>query len=49
MIGTDYSHTDISANLGAFGGVQSWIDEGRISNEQAEKLLDGNAREFYGL
>jgi len=49
MIGTDYSHTDISANLEAFGGVQSWIDEGRISTPQAEKLLNSNAREFYGL
>lgn len=49
MIGTDYSHTDISANLDAFGGVQRWIDEGRISAAQADKLLETNARNFYGL
>lgn len=49
MIGTDYSHTDISANLEAFSGVQSWIDDGSISTTQAEKLLESNAREFYGL
>ena len=49
MIGTDYSHTDISANLEAFSGVKNWINEGRITNPQAEKLLSSNAREFYGL
>ena len=49
MIGTDYSHTDISANLSAFSGVQSWVDEGRISEGQAQKILNNNARAFYGL
>ena len=49
MIGTDYSHTDISANLGAFSGVQSWVDEGSISENQARKILNDNARAFYGL
>ncbi len=49
MIGTDYSHTDISANLGALDGVQSWVDEGRISDDQAHKILETNSRAFYGL
>ena len=49
MIGTDYSHTDISANLSGINEVRSWMDEGRINNEQAEKILNTNSREFYGL
>ena len=49
MIGTDYSHTDISANLGALSGVQNWVDEGRISDAQAKKILVSNSRAFYGL
>jgi len=49
MIGTDYSHTDISANLSALDGVRNWVDEGRISNEQAHKILESNSQTFYGL
>lgn len=49
MIGTDYSHTDISANLSALAGVRQWAEEGRISEEQAEKILSHNPRAFYGL
>jgi len=49
LIGTDYSHTDISANLGALGGVQSWVDEGRLTDSQAKKMLDTNSVAFYGL
>ncbi len=49
MIGTDYSHTDISANLSALEEVRGWVDEGRISNAQAEKILEKNSRAFYGL
>ena len=30
--GTDYSYKELSANLEAFGGAQSWIDDGRISS-----------------
>lgn len=49
MIGTDYSHTDISANLSALNGVRDWVDEGRISTGQAHKILETNAQAFYGL
>ena len=49
MIGTDYSHTDISANLSALDEVRSWVDEGRISNIQGHKILETNSQAFYGL
>jgi predicted TIM-barrel fold metal-dependent hydrolase len=49
MIGTDYSHTDISANLSALDEVRSWVDEGRITNVQARKILESNSQAFYGL
>ncbi|HZD42007.1 MAG TPA: hypothetical protein VE131_14895, partial [Terriglobales bacterium] len=49
MIGTDYSHTDISANLSALDEVRKWAEEGRISAVQAGKILEGNPRAFYGL
>ena len=49
MIGTDYSHTDISANLSALDEVRSWVDERRISNVQAQKILESNSQAFYGL
>jgi predicted TIM-barrel fold metal-dependent hydrolase len=49
MIGTDYSHTDISANLSALDEVRGWAEAGRISGTQAQKILDTNAREFYGV
>ena len=49
MIGTDYSHTDISANLSALDEVRSWVHEGRISSAQAEKILEKNSQAFYGL
>ena len=49
MIGTDYSHTDISANLSALDEVREWVDDGRISNAQAHKILETNSQAFYGL
>jgi predicted TIM-barrel fold metal-dependent hydrolase len=49
MIGTDYSHTDISANLSALDEVRKWAEEGRISAAQAHKILETNSRAFYGL
>jgi predicted TIM-barrel fold metal-dependent hydrolase len=49
MIGTDYSHTDISANLSALDEVRGWAKEGRISNTQADKILERNSQAFYGL
>ena len=49
MIGTDYSHTDISANLSALDEVRGWVDAGRISSVQANKILEKNSQAFYGL
>jgi len=49
MIGTDYSHTDISANLSGIDEVRGWIDEGRITRAQGEKILERNSQVFYGL
>ncbi len=49
MIGTDYSHTDISANLSALDEVRAWADQGRISKTVAYKILESNPQAFYGL
>lgn len=49
MIGTDYSHTDISANLSALEEVRGWVAEGKITSAQAEKILETNPRAFYGV
>ena len=49
MIGTDYSHTDISANLSALDEVRGWVEEGRINDAQAHKILESNSKEFYRL
>ena len=49
MIGTDYSHTDISANLSALAGVRHWAEEGKITDDQAGKILARNPKAFYGL
>ncbi|MFN0070951.1 MAG: amidohydrolase family protein [Chloroflexota bacterium] len=49
MIGTDYSHTDISANLSALDEVRGWSEEGRVTKAQATKILETNSQEFYGL
>ncbi len=49
MIGTDYSHSDISANVGALSEVRRWADSGMISNDAARKILEDNPKAFYGL
>jgi predicted TIM-barrel fold metal-dependent hydrolase len=49
MIGTDYSHTDISANLSALDEVRGWAEQGIISQAQAKKILETNSQAFYGL
>lgn len=49
MIGTDYSHTDISANLSALDEVRGWAEQGIISQAQAKKILETNSQVFYGL
>ncbi len=49
IIGTDYSHTDPSANLNALGEVRRWAQEGRISSDNAAKILERNPAALYGL
>ena len=49
MIGTDYSHSDPSANIAALQEVQTWANTGKISEAVASKILEGNPRSFYGL
>ncbi len=49
MIGTDYSHSDPSADIGALAEVKRWAEQGRISKEVACKILEKNPQRFYGL
>ena len=49
MIGTDYSHSDISANATALEEVSTWAAEGRISEKVARKILEENPAAFYGI
>lgn len=49
IIGTDYCHTDQSANPNALAEVQGWVDEDRISEMAARKILETNPQAFYGL
>jgi predicted TIM-barrel fold metal-dependent hydrolase len=49
MIGTDYSHTDISANLSGLDEVRGWVHEGKITKAQGHKILETNSQAFYGL
>ena len=49
MIGTDYSHSDVSANLSALDEVHHWVDDGRIAETVARKILETNPSTFYGL
>jgi len=49
MVGTDYCHSDPSANLAALEEVQGWADQGRVSDAVVGKILETNARGFYGL
>ena len=49
IIGTDYCHSDPSANLAALGEVQKWADEGKITQAAARKILEANAQELYGF
>ena len=49
MIGSDYTHFDTSAQPDALQQVQGWVEEGRISESIARKILDHNPSAFYGF
>ena len=48
MIGTDYSHSDASANLTALGEVKRWEAAGKIDATVASAILETNPQNFYG-
>ena len=49
IVGTDYAHSDPSANLAALEEVQRWAEQGKITEAIARKILEANAKRFYGL
>ena len=49
MVGTDYSHADQASEIEALDIVEQRAAQGQFSNEIARKILDENARRFYGL
>ncbi len=49
MLGTDYSHVDQSAELGAHRALLAMAEAGRFSTTVATKIIRDNARRFYGL
>ena len=49
MIGTDYSHADLSAEIGAIDILRRRADEGEFSQTAKRKILEDNPKTFYGL
>ena len=49
MLGTDYSHVDQSAELGAHQALADQAAGGAFSPAVATKINDTNARRFYGI
>ena len=49
MIGTDYSHADLSAEIGAIDILRRRADEGEFSQAAKRKILEDNPKTFYGL
>ena len=46
VVGTDYGHADTSAEIDALRKLR---DDGKVSAETADKILNDNARALYGL
>jgi predicted TIM-barrel fold metal-dependent hydrolase len=46
VIGTDYGHTDPFSNVRA---LQTFIDRSDVSDRAKKKIVDTNARAFYGI
>ena len=46
LVGTDYGHSDTSAEIEALRKLKS---DGKVSPSAADKILNDNARTFYGL
>jgi predicted TIM-barrel fold metal-dependent hydrolase len=46
VIGTDYGHHDQATEIDA---MRLMRDEGKLPEQTVNKILDANARAFYGL
>lgn len=49
MIGTDYSHADQSAEIEAHAVMMERAGKGWVPVSAAQKIVEDNARKFYGL
>lgn len=49
IIGTDYGHSDASSEVEAIGILQQKGEQGNLDKGSVKKILDDNARAFYGL
>lgn len=49
IIGSDYGHADMSAEIDALQVLQDRGEQGQVSHSAVKKLLDDNARALYGL
>jgi hypothetical protein len=49
MIGTDYSHQDLSAELRAHQAIMAMEETGELSVGVGQKIASDNARRLYGL
>ena len=49
VIGTDYGHADMSADIEAIKILREKGEGGNIKQSSVKKILDDNARAFYGL
>jgi predicted TIM-barrel fold metal-dependent hydrolase len=49
MVGTDYTHNDVSAELLALDIVEERARHGEFSAEVARKIVEDNPGRFYGI
>ncbi|PON19707.1 hypothetical protein C2W62_01320 [Candidatus Entotheonella serta] len=49
IIGSDYGHADMSAEIDALQVLQDRGEQGQVSHSAVKKLLDDNATALYGL
>jgi len=49
MVGTDYTHNDVSAELLALSIVDERAKNGEFSAEVARKIVEDNPGRFYGI
>jgi uncharacterized protein len=49
LLGTDYGHSDQSAEMRVHQVIEDRVEAGTLSADVARKLLGENARRFYGL